>query len=352
MKIVLISDLHFGVRKGSKVFLDSQMRYFNEELIPMIKDQGYKDLWILGDIWDNRESLNAKCQNEVYHMFETLANLNINVKLIVGNHDTQYKTNIEVHSLKYLSLFPNVEVIDRIKEETVEGLDVTFFPWQTDDLFTQTSYKGEIAFGHFDINGCMLNKTTVQEGGTGQSFFYNNFKRTYSGHFHTQSYYSHPNGSDITYIGSPYHLNRNDIDTEKGCIIFDTDTLKHERVNSTTPLQYIKTWYPSPVDEIPIKNNIIDVHVKISDKFKSNKLTDYIYSIENHVDGEPINVNIVPHYDSELLSSENIDDDLSKVKSIPQMIKNKLSTMDLGVEYAKSVNEYITDIYSACQEDD
>jgi len=170
MKIALIADTHFGVRKGSKVFYQSQERYFNLQLIPMLKERNITELFILGDLWDNREALNNKVQNVVYHIFEDLHKLGINVTILIGNHDTQYKNSIDTHTLKYIGLFDNVKVINEITEINIDGLDITLFPWQTTDEFTQRSYKADVAFGHFDISGCLLNKYTKQESGTGQSF--------------------------------------------------------------------------------------------------------------------------------------------------------------------------------------
>jgi DNA repair exonuclease SbcCD nuclease subunit len=350
MKIALISDLHFGCRKGSKVFYESQKRYFETEFIPLLEEKNITELYILGDLWDNRESINAKVQNVVFHIFERLAELKINITILIGNHDTQYKTNIETHTLKYLSLFPNIKVIDQITDVDIDGLGVTLFPWQVDDMFTVRTYENRIAFGHFDISGCLLNKTTVQEGGTGQSFFWKNFDKTFSGHFHTQSHYDGPQGQTIDYIGSPYHLNRNDIDTDKGFMILDTDTLEFERFNSTTPLKYIKVKYPLDISEIDIPNNIIDVHVTISDKFNSKNLTKYVQSIETNLAGEPINVNVVPHYSIDDGGPMIVEEDLSKIKSIPDMIQSKLSGIEnMEPDMKTYVKQYVQEVYESCQ---
>jgi DNA repair exonuclease SbcCD nuclease subunit len=345
-KVALISDTHWGAHKGSKVFYSSKERYFKKELIPYLIKNEIKTLAFLGDIWDNREITNNKVQNIVYHIFEELANNNINVILLIGNHDTQYKTNIEYHSLKYVSLFPNVTVIDSITEMEIYDRKVTLFPWQTDELFTQVKYKGDIAFGHFDITGCLLNRNMIHEGGLNQGWFHSNFEKVFTGHFHTPGEYSNAAGKEIVYLGAPYHLNRNDIDSNRGIVILDMETLEYERVYSTTPLKYISVKYPEAVENIPIFNNIIDVHVSVTDKFKSNELSEYIYSIENSANGIPVNVNVIPHYDSQEVSIEEMDKEkLAKVKSIPDMVQLKLTEMDLDPLLKQSVNAYVSNIY-------
>jgi DNA repair exonuclease SbcCD nuclease subunit len=347
-KICLISDIHWGVHKSSKVFYSSQERYFTKELIPYLVENNIKDLYILGDMWDNRESTNNKVQNIVYHIFELLDEHDIKVTMLIGNHDTQYKTNIDFHSLKYLSLFPNVTIIDRITETEIDGLSVTMFPWQTDDLFTTKTYNGDIAFGHFDIAGCLLNKSTIQEAGISQQWFFKNFNKTFSGHYHTQSEYSDAAGNEIIYLGAPYHLNRNDINSNRGVVILDTDTLEFERVYSKTPLKYISAIYPKPIEDIDIPNNIIDIHVNVTDKFDSKELNEYIYAIENNADGLPVNVNVVPHYENISLDHDDIDQEkLNKVKSIPDMVKLKLEEMDISDDMRKEVDEYVNKIYTS-----
>jgi DNA repair exonuclease SbcCD nuclease subunit len=345
-KLCLISDTHFAIKKASKTFADSQKRYFYTELIPMLQERKITELVILGDLYDNRTSIDAKILNDVFHLFETLKEKCINVTILIGNHDTQYKTNIDTHSLKYLSLYPNVHVIEDITVKRFYDLDVTLFPWQVDDVFTQKAYETDIAFGHFDISGCKLNKTTVQEGGTGQSFFWRNFKKTFSGHFHTQSHYDGPKGQTIDYIGSPYQLTRNDIGEEKGCIILDTTTLEIERVNNKTALRYIKVQYPTPKEELPLFNNIIDVHVNITDSFNSDKLNKYVASLHEGDDlGEPIDVKVIPHY--HINSVDDTEQDLSKIKSVSEMISSKVNTLDLDDTMKQYTLDYIMGVYDS-----
>jgi len=65
MKIALISDIHFGVRKGSSEFLDSQMRFFRNQMIPSLIKREVKHIYFLGDVMDNRNHINVKILSEV-----------------------------------------------------------------------------------------------------------------------------------------------------------------------------------------------------------------------------------------------------------------------------------------------
>ena len=50
----------FGVKKGNSEFLDSQMRFFKEQMIPSLKKQKIKHVYFLGDVMDNRNHINVR----------------------------------------------------------------------------------------------------------------------------------------------------------------------------------------------------------------------------------------------------------------------------------------------------
>ena len=58
MKIAVISDLHFAIKKSDKTFLQSQLRFFEEQLVPELKSRNIKNLFVLGDVFDTRQSSN------------------------------------------------------------------------------------------------------------------------------------------------------------------------------------------------------------------------------------------------------------------------------------------------------
>lgn len=39
MKIALIADLHFGVKKSDTIFQSSQLKFFKEQFVPELKEQ-------------------------------------------------------------------------------------------------------------------------------------------------------------------------------------------------------------------------------------------------------------------------------------------------------------------------
>jgi hypothetical protein len=123
---------------------------------------------------------------------------------------------------------------------------------------------------YFAINGCKLNKKQVNEGGNDQSFFHKNFKMTFTGHFHEPATYK-SGKKEITYIGCPYHLDRNDSNGDRGVIVLDFETQKWERVFSKNALKYIVIPFGTDLTKVEIPNNIIDIHVNVKHDFDSKK---------------------------------------------------------------------------------
>ena len=58
MKILLITDQHFGVRNDNIAYINAYRKYYSEIVIPFIKASGIKDIINLGDTFDKRKSIN------------------------------------------------------------------------------------------------------------------------------------------------------------------------------------------------------------------------------------------------------------------------------------------------------
>jgi UDP-2,3-diacylglucosamine pyrophosphatase LpxH len=345
-QIALITDLHFGVKKNSTLFLSSMISYFKNEFIPYLKSNGIKTIFMLGDFFDSRESINVKIKNEVHSLFKKDL-CDFNIYMLLGNHDIFYKTSIETHSLKYIGEFSNVTVIEKPTELTVNGKKFLLVSWQIDDSILNYSPvdKIDVCLGHFDINGFYLNKTTVFEGGFNPSFFFNNFKLTFSGHFHLYSEQAMKD-SKIVYIGTPYHLTRHDIGTDKGFIVLDTDTLKYERVLTEGTIKYIKNIWPNKLTEAEVTNNIIDIHVVINDVYDESAINDYVETIEKW---NPVNVNIFPQYN---FNNNGKSIDLKSFKTLDEIIVDYVNErLEISTDMKKLTVEYVNELIEKAKKD-
>jgi len=290
-KIALISDLHFGARRTNEHFIKSMYRFFVDAFEPYLKKNNIKTIFILGDILDHRESTNTKILNMLYSIFnEVLADYEIHI--LLGNHDTYYKSSIDTHSLVFLKKSEHIKLYEKTKTIEIFNKKILLMPWQVDDKFQNEKYDADIFMSHLDVSGFRLNKYVISDDGIKTTFF-KQFDRTYLGHFHTRSKKVLENGSIIEYIGSPYHLTRNDSGDERGFTILDLDNYNEEFVPVNNTIKYLKYYYPELPKPEEVKNNIIDIHVKIDSAFKENELNKKIRELELL---EPLNINIFPIY--------------------------------------------------------
>lgn len=264
MKVALLTDTHLGFRKGSEIFLNSQMKFFREQFIPELKAAGIDTILHLGDFFDNRVHINSKVLNQVIELIGTDLK-DFQIYILVGNHDSYFESTIEVNSVEPLSLFPHVHVIKNISQIELSGRKITAVPWivKEEDAISQLEKlpQSDICIGHLELASFDMFKNKICEHGLSFQYFAEMFKITFSGHFHTRSVKEFGNGHKIVYMGNAYHLTRNDIGDDRGYCILDLDTLEYELVNNNVSLKYIRATYPAQLNESDVVGNNIDVYV-------------------------------------------------------------------------------------------
>jgi len=340
MKVCLISDIHFGVRKNSEIFLTSQVRFFEEQFIPYLKDHGIKEIFILGDLFDNRSSTNTKVLNSVIDIFDNLSEFNIHI--IIGNHDCYFNSTVEINSLKFLEKFKNVKLVEKITQVEIEGKKITMVPWIVDNLsfireISQIE-QTELCFGHFNISGFHFNKFKTSDDGV-QGRVFSKFKKVFTGHFHIRNS-QNIQGSEIIYIGSPFQLTRNDIDENRGFVILDTNNLEYEHIDNISSLKYIRIKFPEEFTQSKIKNNIIDVYVDYDETYNENKVDKYVKKIEEL--GPAMTPNIFVENNSDL--SSDIDLENYKFGSMLDLMREYIDSLDIGNK--EEINQILIDLYN------
>jgi len=130
-KVVLINDIHIGVRNDSKYYMDSQLSFFKEQFIPYFENSGITDCFILGDLFDRRKFINF---NTLYkfkrELFDVLESKGVAVHILVGNHDTTYKNTNEVNSPELLlSEYENITIYTNPQTVSLLGIPVAVVPW-------------------------------------------------------------------------------------------------------------------------------------------------------------------------------------------------------------------------------
>ena len=281
MKVAIITDTHYGARKGSKLFHDYFELFYKNVFFPTLEQYGITTVIHMGDAFDSRKSIDYQSFEWAKRVvFEPLSKYDVH--LITGNHDCYYKNTNNVNSPNLLlQSYPNVKTYSSPTEIKVGNLDVLLLPWicmeneeQSLKLIKKTKCK--IAMGHLELQGFHVNRSVVMEHGLEANIF-KNFTKVFSGHYHTRS----DNGT-VFYLGNPYEMFWNDVNDPRGFTIFDTETLEHTPINNPYRLFYNIYYEDTPhqmFDASEYANKIVKVIVrKKSDTKQFEKFIDKLYA--------------------------------------------------------------------------
>lgn len=225
MKVALITDQHFGARNDSVSFLDFYERFYDDTFFSIIDRDSIDCVLILGDTFDRRKYVNFYTLHRAKKMFfDKLAERNIKVYMLAGNHDTYFKNTNHVNSVRLLLReYENITVLD---EPTTIYLGddnqypICMIPWICADNYDKcfkiiNDTPSSLCMGHFEIAGFAMYKGMESHEGLSKESF-NKFEYVFSGHYHHRSSDGH-----ITYLGNPYELTWSDYNDPRGFHIFD-----------------------------------------------------------------------------------------------------------------------------------
>lgn len=283
MKIAIITDTHYGARKGSKLFHDYFEEFYKNIFFPTLDEQGIDTVVHMGDAFDSRKGIEFKSLDWAKRVvFNPLKERGIKVHLMVGNHDAYYKNTNEINAINLLlKEYDNVKVYSSATEVELGNLKTLFIPWineqnqnQTEKLIQKTTC--ECAMGHLELQGFRVNRQITMDHGM-ESKLFDKFTKVFSGHYHTRS----DNGR-IFYLGNPYEIYWTDVNDPRGFTVFDTETLEHYPVNNPYRIFY-NIYYEDQdyqiFDTSEYKNKIVKLIVrKKSDTKKFEKFVDKLYS--------------------------------------------------------------------------
>lgn len=256
MKVLLITDQHFGVRNDSLVYVEYYKKFYTNVVIPFIQKFNIKNVVCLGDTFDRRKSINFNSLEAAKEMwFQPLADMGVQMTMLVGNHDIYYKNTLRVNAPSLLlGEYANIQILDSPTEFRLGDLSVLGIPWICDETRSRTYELLEksvspICMGHLEFNGFEAHPGHVMEHGIDMNPF-NKFDKVFSGHYHSKS-----NKGNVYYLGNPYELYWNDYQSRRGFHVFDTETLEtkfyrnpytmFEKIVYNDKTQYLDVSYTS-----------------------------------------------------------------------------------------------------------
>jgi predicted phosphodiesterase len=283
MRVGLITDTHWSARKSSRHLHDYFELFYKNVFFPSLEEHGVEAVIHMGDAFDNRKSIDfwgldwtRRVVLDPLSKYET--------HIIVGNHDIFLRNSTQINAPELLLKdYPNIRTYSSPQTINVGGLDIMMIPWICSENYDETlneikKTKAKVAMGHLELQGFRVNQNMIMEEHGLDSNIFSNFKRVFSGHYHTRS-----NNGYIYYLGNPYEMYWTDVNDTRGFHIFDTETLTHTPIDNPYKLFYVIYYEDTPYqlfDPSEYKNKIVKVIVRKKSKQKDfEKFIDKLYTV-------------------------------------------------------------------------
>ena len=160
MKVLLITDQHFGVRNDNLHYVERYRKFYTEKVLPTIDKEGITEVLCLGDTFDRRKGVNFASLEAAKEMwFIPLEERGVKMTMLIGNHDIYFKNTLRVNSPELLlGEFNNIEIIYCPGERLIGGKKMMLIPWICEEN-RESSWEAiqdtdaEYCMGHFELNG-------------------------------------------------------------------------------------------------------------------------------------------------------------------------------------------------------
>ena len=328
MKVAIITDTHYGARKGSKHFHDYFELFYKNVFFPSLEEHGIDTVIHMGDIFDSRKSIDLQSLEWSKRVvFEPLRKYD--VYAITGNHDCYYKNTNYVNSPELLlNDYPNIKLYSKATEIKIGKRKILMLPWinaenydESLEIIKKTTSK--VLMGHLEVNGFKATRGHMMETGMDVKTF-NKFEKVYSGHFHTRS-----DDGKIFYLGNPYEMFWNDVNDPRGFHIFDTETLTHTPINNPYKLFY-NIYYEDTnyklFNATKYQGKIVKVIVRKKSKPKDfERFIDKLYSIGVQ------DLKVIENYDIQENEDFEIDEEENTLSILNRYIEESEVELDKGI---------------------
>jgi len=226
-KTILISDLHFGNKNNSTNHNDDLLKFF-ETIISDPRNGGINNLYVLGDVFHQREQLDISTINAAIEGFNMLSRW-FNVIVVKGNHDLYYRDRRDVHSLVTIEKY--VDIVDYNLKIDDKLLTSWLLNGEEYDEIIEMTKKDKIkqVFGHYEFSKFKMNDHYVMEHGQSHKEL-SHVNQIFTGHYHKRQ-----EKDNVIYIGTPFPFDFNDAnDMERGYVVVDGDDYEYRNYQSVS----------------------------------------------------------------------------------------------------------------------
>jgi len=312
---VLFTDTHFGVKQNSITWLESQMAFIDNELIPWLKLNKDNEIRLihLGDVFETRSSISTMIARRVREKFLELRSLVKEFYIVAGNHDFYSPDRADIETLSLV--FKDCDIHLVIDEIVVADEDM-FVPWykfkepyNVRKLLRQNPNVKNI-YTHADIFG--EDKTSLKA-------------KVFSGHIHIPQIKAE---AGLYNLGSCYSLNFADANNPRCWYIYDGQMLIPRENESS-----IRFWRLYNEEIFDIKGTPQDYYELYVDQANMQK-EEYTSRI-SELTKQLKNIWVIPiikayESDGEQLASYNIEEICQSM--IPQHLTKKFKIIKESIK--------------------
>ena len=341
MKIALITDTHFGARNDNVNFNEYFYQFYEGVFFPYLQQHNIKTCIHLGDCFDRRKYVSYRTAKDFRERFILpFQHLEIELHMLVGNHDIYYKNTSQVNSLTELlgNRHKNIHIYEDATEVDFGGLPILLMPWinSTNELYAEgmiDETKADVCMGHLEINGFQMNKSVIHSHGGREKEFFRKFDTVMSGHFHHKS-----DDGQIYYLGTPYEIYWGDWEDPKGFHIYDTETKTLERI--VNPYTIYEKIYYDDTKENYLEHDITKYQNKYVKLIVVNKKD--LYQFDQFLDklyqADAFDIKIVEDF-SDLDASTVSDDIVNNTEDTVTLLNKYIDDLSIDLEKDRLKNE-------------
>ena len=324
---ILFTDTHFGIKQNSQTWLQSQLDFLNQQLIPYIVDARGKGQEVtlvhLGDVFDSRSTISVLIASEVKKAFSHLADLVDEFIIIGGNHDYYSPNQSHVDTLDLIfGDIGNITLVTENNQPMItrgrEGQGDLYLSWYAWHEHMDTvvewveKFRPARIFTHADIYGLTPGSPKIPDELSGI--------RIYSGHIHIPNF----KVSGLNNLGSCYPLSFADCNSQRGFYVQVGDSLEFHP--NTSSISFWRIRGEAQLQELignpKNKKDYIEVYLpreKIIDPSIQTLLKSLDYK----------NLWIIPEIDHGLVMEQadlkSLDIDACIDKLVPEALKDKMA---------------------------
>ena len=324
MKIALLTDTHFGARNDNLNFNDYFYQFYEGLFFPYLQQNGIKHCIHLGDLMDRRKYVSYRILKDFRERFiQPFLHLEIDLHILVGNHDIYFRNTNDVNSLQELlgANYKNIHIYPEAQEVDFGGFPILMMPWinPQNEIYSfgmMDETKADTMMSHLEVVGFEMHGGHFSESGFDKSQF-KKFDTIFSGHYHKKS-----DDGQIYYLGTPYQMTWSDYNCPKGFHVFDTETRQLTRIVNPQKI-FEKIYYDDTQENYDTHdvNQYRNKYIKLvvvnkNDLYKFDKFTDKLFKADCH------EVKIIEDFTD--LDANTVSDDI---------VENSQDTMTLLGKY-------------------